>query len=427
MNNKYINRIALLFLAVAITVTSLVSCVFISQPPIKDNEDEEGLNYEKLELIDSLFKAYTLFELDEEALMNAILKGYIEGTGDRYAEYFTAEEYEQFTADNKGEMVGIGVSVVQNAEKECIEILNVLPNSPALEAGVLPGDLITHIGIGEAKQNVSEIGYTKALDLMKGEIGSVAEFCITRTVGDVTEEIEFSVVREKVVSSSVTGHVCETDPKVGVVKITEFNLTTPKQFTEAVDRLLAEGCDKFVFDVRYNPGGDLRSIKAVLSYFLCENDVYIRIADREGNMTEERIKAEGYLGNYSDCSVSKNDIGKYRDLKFAVLANGSTASAAELFTSALMDHGLSITVGTKTYGKGTMQTTYSLASYGYGGALKLTTKYYYPPLSDSYDGIGIIPDHEVELSEELKDKNIYTITDAEDNQLGEAIKQLYNK
>ena len=194
-----------------------------------------------------------------------------------------------------------------------------------------------------------------------------------------------------------------------------------------MDKLLEAGCDKFIFDVRYNPGGDLVSIKSVLSYFLSEGDVFIRIADKNGKVESDEIEAISYTGNYEPCSIEKNDIGKYRDLNFAVLTNRSTASAAELFTSVLMDYKLSVTVGEKTYGKGTMQTTYSLVPYGYTGALKLTTKYYYPPLSDSYEGVGIEPDVSIELDEALEGKNIYTIKDAEDNQIQAAIEELYKK
>ena len=228
---------------------------------------------------------------------------------------------------------------------------------------------------------------------------------------------------------SVTGRACEIAgyEKVGIIKITEFNLTTPEQFEKEVDKLLASGCEKFVFDVRYNPGGDLRSIQAVLSYFLNDGDTFIRIVDNKGNETTQKISAVQYKGDYASCSIEKKDIAKYRDLDFAVLTNGSTASAAELFTSALMDYGLSITVGETTYGKGTMQTTYSLESYGYGGALKLTTKYYNPPLSESYEGKGITPDFVEELDEALQNVNIYKITDEEDNQLRRAITELYNK
>ena len=134
-----------------------------------------------------------------------------------------------------------------------------------------------------------------------------------------------------------------------------------------------------------------------------------------------------YTDSYAGCSVTQEDLGKYRDLNFAVLTNQNTASAAELFTGTLKDYGLSLTVGVTTYGKGTMQSTYKLSQYGYSGAIKLTTKYYYPPISESYEGIGIEPDVKVELDPSLEGKNIYTITDAEDNQLGRAIEELYKK
>ena len=405
----------------AVILAVMLALSFVSCTPAVEKDD--GGSFEKLELLDSLFKTYTLFDLDEEALMDAILKGYVEGTGDKYAEYFTEEEYAALTAEGRGELVGIGISVTKNTDRGIIEILNVMPDSPALKAGILPGDLITHIGAGENKISVIEVGYTNALELMRGEEGSVAEITVERD----GESLEFSVTREKVTTYSIYSHVCETDASVGIVKITEFDMTTPNQFSAAVDELLSKGCDKFVFDVRYNPGGDLRSIKKVLSYFLQSGDVFIRTSDKSGEMESRIIEPVEYSSKYSDYNISKEDIGKYRDLDFAVLTNGSTASAAELFTSALMDHGLSVTVGTKTYGKGTMQTTYSLERYGYSGALKLTTQYYYPPFSDSYEGIGITPDVEVELDEALAGKNIYKITDEEDNQLRAAIEELYKK
>lgn len=415
MKIKSITVRILSILLTAVIALSAVSCVY------RVDSGEE--KYEKLDLIDQLFRAYTIFELDEEALMDAVLKGYIEGTGDKYAEYFTEEEYELFTSENRGELVGIGISIIHNADRGLVEIINVFPDSPALEAGLMPGDLITYIGTGENRQSVYELGYTNATEIMRGEAGSVAEITVERD----GEELEFSITRKKITAYSVLSHVCSTDESVGIVKITGFDLTTPEQFSAAVDGLLSKGCDKFVFDVRYNPGGDLRSIRAVLSYFLNEGDVFIRTSDKSGKTESQIIEPVEYPDSYSDYNITKEDIGKYRELNFAVLTNGSTASAAELFTSALMDHGLSVTVGTNTYGKGTMQTTYSLARYGYSGALKLTTQYYYPPFSDSYDGKGITPDRVVELDEALAEKNIYKITDEEDNQLLAAIEELYKK
>lgn len=424
MKNRIYTRAVALLLTLIIALTSLTSCAFLYDDNVNIVENETT-DFSELSLIDQLFRQLSLFELDDEAILNAILKGYVEGTGDKYAEYFTAEEYERFTSENQGETVGVGISVIQNTELSCIEVINVVPDSPALAAGVQPGDYIIYVGIGENKQSVAEIGYTMALDMLVGEKGTSAEFVVLRD----GEEIEFSIIREKVVAVSVTSHVCTIAgyEKVGIVKITEFNVTTPVQFEEAVDALLKQGCDKFVFDVRYNPGGDLNSIKAVLAYFLNEGDTVIRIADRNGNETVQKIETVKYAGDYSPCNIEKEDIGKYRNLNFAVLTNGSTASAAELFTSALMDYKLSVTVGTTTYGKGTMQTTYSLEQFGYGGALKLTTRYYFPPLSDSYEGKGITPDVVVELDEALKNVNIYKITDEEDNQLRRAIEELYNR
>ena len=422
MNKKIIS----ILMAVVVSATVLSSCVFGMWDDINNGiyiEENPTTDFSELSLIDQLFRAYSLFELDEEALMEAVLKGYIEGTGDKYAEYFTAEEYERFTSENGGETVGVGISVIYNADENCIEIISVVPDSPALAAGVQPGDYITYVGVGENRQSVAELGYTNALDLLLGEEGTKAEFVVTRK----GEEIEFSITRQKVESVSVMSRVCSIAgyEKVGIVKITEFNLTTPEQFEKAVDDLLTNGCNKFVFDVRYNPGGDLESIKAVLAFFLNEGDVVIRVADKNGNETSQKIEVVTHSGDYVPCSIEKSDIGKYKDLDFAVLANGSTVSAAELFTSALMDYKLSVTVGTTTYGKGTMQTTFSLARYGYGGALKLTTKYYFPPFSDSYEGKGITPDIEVELDEELENVNIYKITDEQDNQLRRAIEELY--
>ena len=387
-----------------------------SETPSKDDP------FAPLDIIDKLFREKTLFEIDDEAVMNAILKGYVEGTGDRYAEYFTDEEYAALVDEDKGNFVGVGISVVQNAVLNCIEIVNVFPNSPAIEAGVLPGDRIIYIGSGEERTAVSEVGVTIALNMLRGEEGSIAEFTVLRG-GD---EIEFSIARRSVSKVSVDHHSYTPvgGKKVGIVEISEFDLTTPTAFEKSVDELIAEGCEYFVFDVRNNPGGDLASITAVLSYFLNEGDVVIRVSDRSGNQTKKTIKPVPYIGNYAGCSIFKEKIGKYKDLKCAVLTNDNTASAAELFSAVLKDYKVSFTVGTTTFGKGTMQTTFLLKDKGYKGALKLTTQYYYPPLSDSYEGKGIEPDVPVEIAEELAETNLYLISDEEDNQLAAAIAEL---
>ena len=122
--------------------------------------------------------------------------------------------------------------------------------------------------------------------------------------------------------------------------------------------------------------------------------------------------------------IKKEDIGKYRGYPMAVLASGSTASAAELFTACLKDYQLATVVGKTTFGKGIMQSIIPLANYGYEGGVRMTVAYYNSPLSDNYQDIGITPDIDIDLDPALANKNVYKITDAEDNQLQRAIEAI---
>lgn len=381
--------------------------------------------YKYAKIIDEYFSLLEYHDYDREAAIAAMLKGYVAGTGDKYAAYYTAEEYAAQNSEDAGNMVGIGVSVIYNTDEKAIEIINVYEDAPASEAGLLPGDLITHITVDGQKLSVAEIGYEAATNKIRGEEGTYAEFSIIRD-GKTDEPMDFKIQRKKVTTYSVTYHVCATDAKIGIVKISSFDFTTPSQFTEAVDDLISKGCEKFVLDVRYNPGGLLVSVEAVLSYFLNEGDNIIYTENALGTGTWSKAEVINYKNEpYSMCNVSKNDIGKYKDLDVIVLANESTASAGELFTATLKEYGIAKVVGVTTFGKGTMQTTYSLERYGLEGAVKMTTHMYTPKSQQSYDGIGISPDYIEPLDEALKDKNIYKITDAEDNQLQKAISVLY--
>ena len=435
MKKRFSISALLLIVAAAVLLTAMSSCALIDShyreevgSLIIGGNNNSGSSTSssqisgKLETIIELFKTYSYYEIDEETLCRSFVRGMDFSIGDRYAEYYDAEAFELLTAENQGETQGIGVTVIENSDYKCIEIISVLPNSPALEAGVEPGDLIIYVGSGENKEDVSALGYYAALAKLQGLKGTVCEFTALRG----NEEIEFSIMRDTFTSESVSYRVCATDPKVGIVKIVQFDLTTPGQFCTAMDSLIASGVEYFVFDVRYNGGGDLASITAVLSYMLNRGDVLIKTRNRAGDEVVTKVAEVNYAltSPYSACNVTSVEIGKYRDKvmgKSVVLANESTASAAELFTCALKDYEISKIVGTTTYGKGSMQSIFSLQYYGYDGAVKMTTKMYFPPISDGYDGIGIKPDLEVELDEALKNKNIYKITDQEDNQLQAAI------
>ena len=422
-------------LAVLITFSATVSYMKQDAPHVvQPGQGSEEDLFAELDVIDRLFRSATMMEeLDDDAIVASVLKGYVAATGDLYAEYFTAEEFKEQTSTQNGEMCGIGVSVVNAIVKingidyQVITIANVYPDSPAEAAGVLPGDHIMFVGKGEDKVLVHDIGYTEALNRMKGEEGSECAFSVYRRpqgADDTTpyEEVEITAIRQKLTTRSVTYRVHETDNTVGIVKLTGFDNTTLTQFVESVEALKAQGCQYFVFDLRNNPGGLLTAVEDVLILFLREGDTVISTKDSSGReaVTKIAVNTEGMITCGSG-TLTKDDLGMYRDLKFSVLVNGYSASAAELFTANMRDYELCSIVGEKTYGKGSMQTTFSLTRYGYDGALKLTTAHYFPPCGEGYDGIGITPHVEVTLSEEALKYNVNLLPDSLDNQLAEAI------
>lgn len=365
-------------------------------------ENELSALSAKLNAIDAEIRQGYLYDIDEEQLEDSVLKGYLRGIGDKYAEYFNKDEMAQLVDDSNGEMQGIGVSVVYNADMGAIEIINVYPDSPAIKAGIKSGDLIAYIIEDDEYVSVQELGYTMALSKLRGEAGTVARFVVYRDE-NYDEPIEFSIERGYVTEYTVTYRFYEADKTVGIINISSFDSKTPGQFKAALDALISGGAEKLVFDVRYNPGGELESVCSVLDMLLPEGPV-IRTVDKDGN--EETV----YVSDSEEIN-----------LPMAVIANGGTASAGELFTAALRDYNKAVIVGEKTYGKGSMQT---IRSFNDGTGFKYTYRYYCPPYSDNYDGVGITPDTEVKLSEEAAKKNIYTLTDGEDDQLRAAVDSL---
>ena len=438
-----LSAVSLVLAAVMITYTvsaalyrQKLADVQVQQSQGGDVYSEKGYPFE---LFSQFIDAYTFGEVDEDAMMSAALKAYVAATGDRYAFYYTADEYAEYQQANTGQSEGIGINIIYSEAtvngEVClvIKIINVMKDSPAESFGLRVGDLIYGVGIGDELKTVSEIGHDRALADLKGEAGTEAVFTVLRPDGNGYERIDCRIVRAAVTSESVYYRVHSTDKTVGIVKILQFDLTTPENFKIAMDDLIEQGCTRFVFDVRYNPGGDLKSIEAVLSYFLNEGDVIIRTVYKNGTDDVSKVAVSQYDGSYAGCSVSAEDIGKYRreGLEFTVLCNGSTASAAELFTATFRDYGIGTVVGTTTYGKGSMQSIISLWKYGYNGALKLTVAKYFSGANggdnDGYDGVGITPDIYCEQSEEVAEKNIYDITDDEDEQLKKALVALNNK
>ena len=393
-----------------------------------------GGAFEQLELLAQIFDYYSYYagEKTEEEMMTAVLKAYAAATGDKYAEYYTEEEYKQITAENAGDYEGIGVSVIQTTfvmngfEYQVFQVIAIYKNAPAQASELKVGDYIYCVKVDGSYQTIAALGgYTAAINHVRGEKGTYAEFAVLRETDGNVEVIEISVMRDAFETVSVNSYLSEADPQIGIVQISNFDLTTPKQFKEAVLDLKAQGVKHFVFDVRYNPGGDLQSIKAVLTYFLNPGDLILSSIDRNENVVQSYVaEPVTYFGDYASCNVSAAEIGMFADLDMVVLCNGSTASAAEVFTATLRDYGLATIVGETTYGKGIMQSFLPMSYFGeYSGYVKLTTYAYVTKCGVTYHEIGIAPEVESVLSEEALEYNFYVLPQSKDNQLQAALAQ----
>ncbi len=334
-------------------------------------------------------------EFDNELAQEYALKGYVLGMGDRYGYYYTEEEYKQLMQTESGKLCGIGVIVVtaESISDEGLEVERVIPTSPAEKSGVKVGDRIVSID----GRSIIGMDYTEAASFIRGDEGTQALITISRN----GETLSVTVKREIVEAESVIYEYLESE-KIGFVRIISFDETTEKQFADAIESLEKKGAEKFIFDLRDNPGGLLSAIIGVSESLLPKDSLVVTARASNGSKREYKT-SKGREFNYP-C---------------AVLVNSSTASAAELFTAVMRDHKNAVIIGETTYGKGVMQ---SVVPLGDGSALKLTTSYYDPPCGINYDGVGITPNIEVKL--ESGEKIDYYSVNKEESVIKTAITEL---
>lgn len=355
----------------------------------------DGTYYDKLNGLLSYIGEEYVRGADEKALWDGVYAGLLEAVGDPYSEYMTAEEFAAYTAERSGNYVGIGVHVTFDQTQDAIAIYRVTPGSPAEQSGLRTGDLIVAV----EDVAVSAATYNEAVDLVAGEEGTDVSLTIRR--GE--ETIDLSITRAKVESRNVLYEKLGDTAYLSILSFSESNVT--EQFQDALEAAKQDGCTSYLFDLRNNPGGNLDVVCAVLDELLPANQTILHIIDAQGNDQTRETENEAYL-----------------DAPMAVLCNGNTASAAELFTADLRDYGLATIVGVTTYGKGTMQTISPLSD---GSAVKLTSNFYNPASNVSYDGVGIRPDVEVKLTAE-QSARFYLLSHEEDPQLQAALKALEN-
>ena len=327
-------------------------------------------------------------EVDEEALTEGIYQGYIAALNDPYSAYYTAEETKEMMESTSGEYSGIGALMSQNRETGVITIANVYENSPAAEAGMKNEDILYKVeGEEVTGVDLSEVGTQ-----VKGKEGTEVKMTLLR--GADRQEIEVTAVRRKLQTQTVSYEMKEG--QIGYIRVSEFDEVTLEQFREAKAALESQGMASMLIDLRGNPGGNLSTVCDMLREILPEG-LIVYTEERDGERTD--YKCDG-----------KTPWEK----PLAVLINGASASASEIFAGAVQDYGIGQLVGTTTYGKGVVQQLFPMTD---GTMVKLTIAEYFTPKGRNIDGTGIVPDVEVEY--------VYDETNPEaDNQMEKAMELL---
>ena len=329
----------------------------------------------KVNAMEDLIDRYYLNEADRENLAEGLYTGLVYGLGDPYSRYYTAEDYEEETHLSEGNYQGIGVMLSKETDGTLL-VLECYPDTPAEEAGICPGDHILKVG-GE---DLVPVTLNEAVALVK-ERAKDGVMLEVQSPGEEPRQVE--VRTSSVDIPSVYSEMLEDG--IGYIKITEFSGKTPEQYIKEYGSLEGQDMEALVIDLRNNPGGRLDAVCNVLRQILPEG-LIVYDEDKYGNRTEETCSGIHEIS-----------------IPLAVLINGGSASASEIFAGAVKDYEKGVLVGETTYGKGIVQT---LRTFTDGSAIKLTTSHYYTPLGNDIHGVGIEPDVKISPDAEDPDEDI---------------------
>jgi len=335
-----------------------------------------------------------VYDVSEDKLVDGIIEGFVEGLGDKFAMYLNKNRYQDYVkSTTAGTDIGVGLNVLYDASVDGIYIIDVYDNSPAERAGIVPGDIITHIN----GSSVDSYGfYGAVLALGEGVQNDKIGLTLHKINGEsVTTFVEKSRVEVQSITSKKMGN------GIGLIVIHNFQTDSKDKFVKAMEQLIASGCEKFIIDIRNNSGGSLEGTTSILD-FLLPSGTLVTVTDKSGtkNTISSDVNESPYL--------------------FAVLVNNNTVCEAEVFAAAMRNLGEAVVVGDTTYGKAAKQTLFPLPD---GSALCFSTVAYIHSGADSFTSDGIVPDISVSLSENSK-LNFGVIDDSEDEQLQEAINYL---
>jgi len=351
-------------------IAAVVAVFLIAVPQFSPAQENRSDTYRQLKLFSDVFervRADYVEEVTDEQLIEYAIQGML-STLDPHSSYLNAESFGDMRVQTKGEFGGLGIEVTM--ENGFVKVVSPIDDTPAFRAGVQPGDFITHLD-GEA---ILGLTLNEAVDKMRGPVNTDLKLTIRR---EGSEPFDLTVTRDVIKIQSVRSRV---EDNVGYIRITTFNQQTMPGLQTAFDEIKAEGgadLRGYVLDLRNNPGGLLDQAIEVSDAFIEQGE----IVSTRGRVADDSQRFNANPGDSAD------------GLPVIVLINGGSASASEIVAGALQDHRRAIVMGTRSFGKGSVQTVIPL---GPNGAMRLTTARYFTPSGRSIQALGIDPDIVVE-------------------------------
>ena len=398
MNSEKAQRIykAVMLIIITALITTLVTAIVVTEritssasiSNIADGDGTTGIET-TLAYIRTILEHGYIGELDDEQMLETAIKGYVAGVGDEYTVYYTKEEMDAQYDTAMGNYVGIGIYMIVNYEEGTIEVVDVMEESPALEAGMQAGDMITTVN-GEklTADNITELS-----NAIKGEEGTTVRLGIER--GE--ETIELDVERRRIEVSHINSKMLEND--IAYIQVLDFDGGTANEFKENYESLKEQGATSLIIDIRGNGGGVVDEAIDMLEMICDKGSTLLIETNKDGEETTIESEKEPII-----------------DIPIVVLVNENSASASEIFAGALKDYEKATIIGTTTFGKGVIQTLLRLSD---GSGLKMTTEEYCTPNRNKINEIGIEPNITVELPDDIEE-----VTDENDTQLQRAIEEL---
>ena len=328
-----------------------------------------AITQKKIKLIESLVDEHYLDKVDENTLTDDMLKGLMNGLGDNYAAYYTADEYKEIMNTTQGDYRGVGMIMQQYADTKEVLIVGVYEDTPAETAGIQAGDVLEEVDDMICTENDLSV---IAAAIKNGE-GDTVHMKLRRDDKEYEVDVEKAEIEVPVVAGKML------DDNVGYIQIAQFTGLTSDQFAEYYKQLTDEGMTSLIVDLRNNPGGLLDSVVDTLRQILPEGMIVY-------TQTKDGTKKEYTCDGETPISIP-----------LVVLVNENSASASEIFAGAVHDHEIATLVGTKTFGKGIVQQTFPFTD---GSAIKMTIAKYYTPNGVCIHGEGITPDVEVEFPDD---------------------------